>query len=423
MKDILFEWNPWWSEKYLFKAIPRDKINDIKPWLERKEVLAIIGVRRAGKTTLLYQLIDYLTLQKKVPSKNILFIKADDDRVKTENLIDESLELYKKWVNPEQKVYLFIDEIQEIQNWQKTIKRIYDLDKNIKIIISGSNAAIIKENLSSFLAGRLAYFEVYPFSFSEFLTAKGILINSDDELQKNKPKIKHLLTEYLVFGSFPEVCLETNEKTKKELASFYFDSIFYKDILRRNNIRNPVKIEKLVKYLLQNISNLTNFSKLAKILDLTVDSVVEYLRVLEDAYLIFHVNLFEFSYKKQIINPKKIYCVDQGIRNIVGFKFSDDIGRLYENIVYTNLKRKNKEIFYWKNKNECDFVVKEGKKIEAIQVGLDEGKEREVAGLLEFMNEFKLKKGLIITDNYEGEEKIENKTIKFMPLWKWLLTY
>ena len=423
MKDMLFEWNPWWSEAYCFKGIAREKLEDILPWISRKEVISILGVRRAGKTTLLYEIISYLINIKKVNPKNIVFIKADDDRADKNGLIDKALDEYHKWINPSSKIFAFVDEVQEINGWQKTIKRVYDLHPEVKLFISGADASLLKEDLGSFLAGRFAYFEIFPFSFSEFLLAKEVLIKEDNDLIKNKNKIRHLLMDYIAIGSFPEVILEDDYKIKKELIGFYFDSIFYRDVIKRKAIRNPAKLEKLVKYFLQNISSLANFTKIAKLLELTTDSVVEYTKALEDAYLVFPINLFEFSYKKQIINPKKIYCTDTGIRNIVGFKFSDDIGKLYENIVFIHLKRNIKEIYYWKNNYECDFITKEGKNLSAIQVCYDiaNAKERELKGILEAMKQFKIKKGLIITENYEAQENIEGKKINYVPLWKWLL--
>ncbi len=425
MEKILYEWNLWWTKEYRFEGIEREALEDIVPWLKRKEIIAILGTRRAGKTTILYQIIDYL-LKQKVNAKNILFIKADDDRIEKDNLIDTILNEYYKIINPKGKIFVFIDEIQESKPWNKTIKRIYDLNKEIKIMITGSNASIVKEELSTLLAGRYAAFEIFPFTFLEFLRAKKIEIKNKEDMFKQQHTIKHFLRSFIVQGSFPEICLEKDEKMKEELIHFYFDSIFYRDVIKRKNIRNPEKMEKLVKYYLQNIGNLANYTKIGSMVDLTTDSVGEYTKSLEDAYLIFAINLYEFSYKKQIINPKKIYCVDTGIRNIVGFRFSDDMGRYYENIVFMALWRKYKEIYYWKNNNECDFIVKKGRSLQAIQVcynlkTIQTSQDREVKGLLEAMEVLKLREGIIVTDDHEGKEEINDKKVLFIPLWKWLL--
>lgn len=429
--DLIFEWNPWWKKEYNFEGINREKIKDILPWMSRKEIIALIGVRRSGKTTLFYEIIEYL-IKKGVNPKGIFFVKADDDRIKTKGLIDAAIDEYRKQVNPRSKFYLFIDEIQEISGWQKTLKRIYDLEKDIKILISGSNASLLKQETSSLLAGRFSYFEVFPFSFREYLKAKGIEVKNRLGIIENKYIIRKLLDEYTKEGSFPEVTLEKREKIKKELIKFYFDSIFYRDIIKRKQIRNPAKMEMLIKYLLQNISNLINFSKIAKAVELTSDSVTEYIKALEDAYLVFYINVFEFSYKKQIISPKKTYCVDSGIRNIVGFSFSEDIGRLYENIVFNSIRRKNEDIYYWRSPQheEVDFVVKHGAKVkELIQVCFGfkdlETKNREVKSLIKASKELKCNDLTIITEDYEKEESIEllgiKRKIKIIPAWKWLL--
>ncbi|MBI5390417.1 ATP-binding protein [Candidatus Woesearchaeota archaeon] len=423
MKELLVEWNPWWDKEYEYRGVKREIMSEVLPWIKRKEILALLGVRRSGKTTLLYEVISDLIITMKAHRKQIMFIKADDDRIKADSPIDVALQEYKDLMLPEGTIFLFIDEIQEIEGWHKTLKRIYDLHQDIKIVITGSNASVLKEELGSFLAGRFAYLELFPFSFHEFVGAKGIEAGSERDMIKQKNRIRHSLKEYITYGAFPEVVLEKNEQVKKQLVSFYFDSILYRDIVKRKNLRNPAKVEKLVKYLLQNIANLANFSRIGKLVDLTTDSVGEYIAAFEDAYLIYPVNLLAYSYKQQVINPKKIYCVDTGLRNAIGFTFSTDAGRLYENIVYLALRRKHQEIFYFKGKTECDFIAKDGKEMRALQVSyhLKESKEREIAGLLEAMHEHKLNEGWVITDDEEGTEKKEGRTVHFVPLWKWLL--
>ena len=209
------------------------------------------------------------------------------------------------------------------------------------------------------------------------------------------------------------------------MLRFYFESILYRDIVKRKNIRNVEKLDRLIKWYLQNISAYVNYDKLGRFCELSTDTVGEYTRYLEDAYLIFVINILAYSLKKQFVNPKKIYCVDPGIRRIVGFVFSEDAGRIYENMVFTHLKRAGMDIYYWKNKGECDFIIQNKGVVEqAIQVSynLKTSREREVNGLIEAMKKFNVKKGLIITQDYEAKETIEGSEIEFVPLWKWLLT-
>lgn len=429
-KEILVEWNPHWKEETGPKLIERELLKDIEQWLERKEILGFIGVRRSGKTTLMSILINRLS--SKIPPKNILFVKCDDDRVTKENLINDVIKSYRELINPKGKIFVFIDEVQEVDNWENTLKRIYDLEKDLKLIISGSNFSMLKEDFSYKLAGRIAYFEVYPLSFQEFLKTK-LTISDEISAYSRKNEIKHHLFEYMELGGFPEVVLENDPSTKKQLLQFYFDTIIYRDIIKKRGIRNAVKMEKMVNLLLQNISNPMNFSKIGKNISLSVDTVGGYAANLNDAYLVFNVPIFSYSVKAQEINPKKIYCIDSGIRNIKGFRFSRDYGRIAENIVFIELKRRYfsdplSRIFYWHNKNqkETDFLLMKELKIrEAFQVCWDisqpEVKKREVEGLLCALNEFDLESGLIITEDYEGEEIIGDKKITYMPLWLWLM--
>lgn len=425
MREILFEWNPWWEETYNYQKVKRDLFTHIIKWIDRKEIVSVLGARRCGKTTLLFEIIDYLINEININSNNIFFIKADDDRVDKKELINTALDEYYKWKNPDGKIFVFIDEIQEIPEWQKTLKRIYDLEqKNKKIFISGSNASLLREELSYLLTGRFAYFELFPFTFKEFLRANKVTIKNETDIIKQKNTLRNLLTSYIEYGGFPEIVLEKDKERKEELLRFYFESILYRDIVKRKSIRNVEKLDRLVKWYLQNISAYANYDKLGSLCGLSTDTVGEYTRYLEDAYLIFAINILAFSIKKQFINPKKIYCVDQGIRKIMGFVFSEDAGRIYENIVFINLKKNNAGVYYWKNKGECDFVMQNKNKVEqVIQVSynLKENKEREIKGLIEAMEKFNVKKGTIITQDYSAKEMENGKEIKFIPLWKWLL--
>jgi len=421
-EEILVEWNPWWTEDFSIDYVPRDVEKKVSKWLERKEIIPITGCRRSGKTTLMYLTIDKLL--DETDKENILFIKCDDERVEDQNLIESAREKHKEIFDPEGRIYLFLDEIQEIKDWDKTVKRIYDLEEKTKIFFSGSR--LLKSELSSSLAGRSVHFEVYPFSFTEFLTTKGFEWENRTELISKSSKAKNLLREYLQWGGFPEIVLEKDEEKKKELLRFYSDSILYRDVIKRSRINKPDKVEKLKNYLLSNFTNLLNYSKIGSHLNVSTDTVSSYIHRMEESYFFFSVPLFSYSVKKQQVNPKKIYCIDNGIRNSVGFKFSDDIGRLYENTVFLQLKRKYDEIYYWHGKdNEIDFLIKEGNEIKhAIQVcsEISEAEEREVNSLLQGMDEFDIDEGTIITGDIRKEKKIENKKIRYVPLWEWGLS-
>ena len=421
-EEIFVEWNPWWTDDFEFDYIHRDIQKRIKQWLKRKEIIPITGCRRAGKTTLMYITIN--NLLKQVKKENILFIKCDDERVDEENLIEKVREKHKEMFNPQGRTYIFLDEIQEIKNWEKTIKRIYDLDEKIKIFLSGSR--LLKSELSSALAGRFIYFDVYPFSFSELLKAKGIKWKNRAELLSKKSKIKYHLREYLKWGGFPEIILEDDEEKKKELLRFYSDSILYRDVIKRSDINKPEKVEKLKNYLLSNFTNMLNYSRIAEHLGVSSDTISSYIHHMQESYFFFQLPIFSYSIKKQQFNPKKIYCIDNGIRNSVGFKFSDDLGRLYENTVFLELYRKYDEVYYWRHQDiEVDFLVKENNSVEKlIQVCYDVSKagEREEKSLIQGLEKFNLKKGIIITGDTRKEVEIKGKKIEYIPLWEWLST-
>lgn len=420
-EEILLEWNPWWNKESEQKYVERDLWKKIRNWIDRPDIVALSGVRRSGKTTLMYIIIDHLL--EEVSPEQILFVKCDDERVE-EPIVEQAREKHIELFNPDGRIYLFLDEVQNAEDWDKTVKRIYDLNREVKIFLSGSR--LLKKEISTSLAGRCAYFSVYPFSFAEFLRAKGVEIGSEIDKIGKKGEIKHELREFLEWGGFPEIVLEEDEEIKEELLGFYSDTILYRDVLEGSSIRKPEKLEKLKSFLMSNITNPVSYNKLSEQLGISHESVSSYIKEMENAYYFFTVPRFSFSVKKQQINPKKIYCVDNGLRNYSGFRFSDDIGRLFENGVFRHLQNRGEEIYYWRDDKgrETDFILKNGKKVEqALQVCSDigESKEREIKGLLSALKKFNLKVGTIITSDREGKEEIDGRTVRYIPLWKWLI--
>ena len=281
------------------------------------------------------------------------------------------------------------------------------------------------------LTGRNITFFAYPLSFKEFLKFKGLPVATELEILAKRVEIKRALDEYMEFGGFPEVVLSTE---KKRILLGYFDTIITKDTIERFNIREREKIKTLSKFYLTNIASPVSFQKVSSFLNIphaTVDRFSEYLQT---ACLVFFITKFSFSLKEQEKSQRKVYSIDSGLSNAIGFRFTKNSGKLMENIVATELKIRQSfepgtEIYYWKDQSgrEVDFLVKDGLEVsELIQVcqyisNLGT-KEREVKGLVKAMEEFNLESGLIITEDFEDEEKIENKKIMYLPLWKWLLS-
>lgn len=264
----------------------------------------------------------------------------------------------------------------------------------------------------------------FPFSFREFLELKGIK-ETNVYTTKEKAEILNCLNEYLKIGGFPEV-----NKFGKAILLRIYDDILIKDILLRYKIKKIEDIRKLAKYLITNFSEEFSYRKLSKMLGVKhVSTVSNWVSYLQNSFLILKLERFDFKLKKQFLSPKKVYCIDNGIITSISFSFSENLGRIIENVVAIELQRKfcGKEIYYWKSlHNEVDFVVKEGNEVrELIQVSYvnvkEEIKEREIKSLLKASDDLKCENLTIITWDYENEETLENKKIKFVPLWKWLL--
>src|SRR3989338_41266 len=415
--EDLNNWNPWWLEKEVNKALKgvERKVNPlIFKALQEREIIALTGIRRCGKTTIMYQMIALL-LQTYKPEQ-VLYINLDDEALNKESL--ESIYLfYRQNKNPDQKSFLFLDEIQNVQGWEKFLKKTYDLMENVKFVISGSSANLLRGEYATLLTGRNITFNIFPLSFKEFLEFSHIKYEKITTITKSR--IIYELNNYLEYGGFPEVFFKEKE-IKRILLKQYFEDIVYKDIVKRHNI-NEKKVTDLGVYLLTNIANSFTIRKIRNFTGLSIDSIKDYLSYLEDAFLALPLEHFSYSLKERSQRPKKSYSIDCGLRNVVSFRFSQDIGRLAENCVRAELLRKGKETYYWKEKGEVDFVVKnQDNTLTVINVSFaDDIQEREINSLKEFKTKFKKVDTLILlTRNIE--EKTEG--VLKIPLWKWLLS-
>jgi uncharacterized protein len=414
--ELLNNWNPWWATKEVprpLMGVPRTIHPLIEKAVKEREIVALTGIRRSGKSTIMYQLID--SLLKKYRPNQIFYINLDDDALRKETL--ESLySHYRQQQNPDDHAFVFLDEIQNRNGWEKFLKKYYDLRENVKFVVSGSSANLLKWDFSTLLTGRNFTFTIFPLSFREFLEFGKV--DHKNITTQGKDKILYELHSYLEFGGFPEVYFK-DKALKKLLLRQYFDDIIYKDIVKRHNI-NARKITDLAVYLLTNIANPFTVRKLRSVTGLSTDSINDYISYLEDAYVALPLTHFSYSLKEASHLPKKSYALDCGLRNIAGFRFSSDAGRLAENLVRAELQRRGEEVYYWKGRGEVDFVVKKkDNSLTPINVSLsDDIDKREIRSLLEFKKQFKNTKGcILITRNTEKEQD----GISFTPLWKWLL--
>ncbi|MEM5881238.1 MAG: ATP-binding protein [Candidatus Aenigmatarchaeota archaeon] len=415
MREILERQKTEAKEILSKEIIPRENIKNIEKYIEKPLIKVITGIRRSGKSLLALLLIK---------DKNYGYVNFDEKELSTIKLDD--LLNYLKEVFGDFK-FLLLDEIQNIDGWELWVNSLQRRGYNV--LITGSNAKLLSKELATHLTGRYVEFENFPFSFREFLVFKKFDTNNLLFLKEKQGLIKNLLMEYLERGGFPEYLVHNLDKNYLETL---FHSIIYKDVVKRWNIKYPRKIDDLAKYIISNYSSQYTFTKLKNSLNFrSVLTVENYMKYLEEAYLIFSLERFSFKVKEMKKSPKKVYCIDTGIINAISVKFSKEIGKLMENLVFLELKRKglkeNFSIFYGQfNNNEVDFLIKNGLEIkQLIQVtyasSKDEIEKREIKALLKASELLKCENLLIITWDYEDELKIENKSIKCIPLWKWLL--
>jgi hypothetical protein len=389
------------------------------------KIITILGPRRSGKTSLIYSVIS--ELQKTIPKEKLLYVNFEDDRLyplKLEDM-DTMIESYFDLFPDlrDDKVYFFFDEIQEVPNWEKFIRRVYD-QFNCRVFITGSSSKFLSKEIATGLRGRTVPFEVFPLSFPEYLRFKGI--KTGYLSSKTQSIIRNALQEYLLKGAYPELVDQQPEISRKILQE-YLDLTIYRDITERHGIQNQSLLKYLVKYLFVNQANLLSVNKLYNDLKsqgfkVGRSTVYDYLSYLQDAYLIFQVEKFSKSVREQSVNPKKIYGIDTGMKAVVSI--GEDWGRLYENIVFLHLRRKFNEIYYWKGKHEVDFYVDQKYLINVTyEIDSPKTEKRELDGLSEASSSLEFENALLITANREDEVIHDGVNIKLIPLWKWLLIF
>ena len=428
--EILSDWNLW--RKQIDTGIKREEyVKKAVEFLGSNMIICITGIRRAGKSYIMRQIAEEL-IKNNVSKNEVLIVNFEDRRFSdfSSKILDEIFETYIENLNPKGKPYIFLDEVHRVEKWERWVRTFNELRK-AKIIVSGSTSQLIKREFSTLLTGRHLDISVFPLSFKEFLRFKEVEIRDSLDLIEKKIEIKRALKEYLEFGGFPEVALS---KSKKEILLSYFDDILTKDIFQRYKVRKINQLESLARFYLTNISNPITFSSIEKFINISSDTIEKFSYYLEEVGLLFFIRRFSPKVKEQEKSPRKVYSIDVGLSNAIGFKLSENLGSIAENVVAVELKRQKTknpliDIFYWKSYDgrEVDFVVKENFKVNKLiqvcwNISDEKTRKREVKGLIKAMEEFRLKKGSIITEDYEGREEINKKVVEYIPLWKWLLS-
>jgi len=398
--------------------IPREKLEFAGGFLSSKLIKVITGPRRAGKSVFAFLLLkDKKFAYLNFDDENLLKVKNYDEFVKS------IFEVYGK------VDFVFFDEIQNLENWEVFANKLQR--RGINLILTGSNAKLLYKEMAARITGRHIPVEVLPFSFKEFLAGKNFGVNEDKlKLSDYRGKILNYAAQYLKDGGFPETVV--GDISVSAYLETLFDAILFKDVVKRNKVRHPQKIYDLAVYTVSNFTCEFTFTRVKNILNFqSVTTAEKYMSYLEDAYLFFPLNRFSFKVKEQMNAPRKIYLADNGFVAAKAVRFSTDMGRLMENLVFIEILRRgyklNTEFFYYKNGNgsEVDFLLKKGTQIEKLiqvcySVENAYTRKREITSLVKASEKMNCEDLCVITWDEESREKIKGKEVVFVPLWKWL---
>lgn len=423
LKDIVLKQKQEKERLLSLHYVPRTKANFGKKWLDSNLIKVILGPRRAGKSVYSFMLLK---------NRPFMYFNFDDEVLASTGGIatDDLMKKLHAVYGGDEKTVLF-DEIQNLPAWELFANRLHREGYNL--VLTGSNAMLLSKELATHLTGRHMPIEILPFDFNEFLRAKKIVIDTEfGSLSQKRGEFLKLTEEYLLNGSFPEVVV--NKVDPKDYLGVLFDSLLFKDVVKRHKVKFSAQIGNLGSYLINNFANLYSLRKLQDVLNLkSVSTTEKYTKYLEEAYLIFSLLRYSAKSVQRIKSPKKVYAVDNGFISAKAIQHSPDNGKLMENLVFTELvkrgTRPNMELFYYKTRNdrEVDFVIKKETKIsELIQVCCEiknsEVEQRETKALLEASGELRAEKLTIITWDEEKQLQKGERMIEFIPLWKWLVS-
>lgn len=427
---ILEDWNPWkapWDEGIIRPWY----LDTLKKQSRTGQILVITGARRSGKSFLMKQLASAL-IREGMDTKDILFVNFEDPRWLTRDasLLDDIFSTYRESLRPTGKPVVFLDEVQEVEGWERWVRTTHELGK-ATIVISGSNATLLGRELGTVLTGRHVDTVVYPLSFREFLDFRGM--HEIDSIPS--VTLERQFHDYYSRGSFPALA-GLSEESNDWFPAFYND-VLEKDLVRRFKIRKTEELKALLNFVMSNIAKPMTTHSISKFLKLSPDTVKKFLSYFEQSYLLFPLTRFSLSMKEQQKSSRKIYAIDAALARMVGFRMSEDFGRIAENIVFLEYRRRlsrefGTTLFSWKDEQvgvggqEVDFVIKKGDRIrDIVQVSLGElvgeTRKRELRALAQAARHLHPERAIVITETEEGTETLSFGTVSFIPLQKWLL--
>lgn len=332
------------------------------------KIKVAIGMRRVGKTCFILQIIRELIKTKKIPWQRFLYLNFEDDRLlpcsqtKFRELLEGFYKIYPE--NHDHTCYLFLDEVQNVEDWALVIRRFFDT-KNVQIYLTGSSAKLLSKEIASSLRGRSIAIEIWPYSFNEYLTAHQVKWKKGLFSQKTQDTLHYHLREYLSQGGFPET-VSASPTERRQILQDYVELVVSRDLIERHNITNITLLKYLIKTLLSNVGGNFSVNKFANDIKSqgisgAKNTIYDYLTYIEDAYLVFPVALYSRSIRQTQTNPRKIYAVDPGLVKAFSLGFSKNYGHLFENIVFLDLKRLGHKIYYYltQDRLEIDFLTED----------------------------------------------------------------
>ena len=422
-----------WIDKKIPAILSRDARLEEYIHATPRKIVVVTGFRRSGKTYLMLKLISNLLLEKS--KKEVIYLNFEDERIPRDaKFLSDLMPSIKETFSLEPE-FLFLDEVQDMPDWSRWLRRIYDT-YDVQIFVTGSSSKVSSHEIPTELRGRCLEIKVFPLSFKEFLVFKGMRIDRESVpySENKRATVAKALDEFLYYGGMPEVVLAPEEK-KIELLQQYYNTVVSKDIAERFRIRNDEALRTLLRLLIN--SNRYSISKIYNTMKsmgnaVGKTSLANYIGYIESSYFLISVPVLSPKIKDQMQCPRQIYLIDNGFISALSTRFSKNSGRLYENAVALELLRRSDydtTIHYWKDRfgKEVDFAVKTGTEVRQLiqvcyEIAHPETKERETSAIVRASKELECDNLLVITGDYEGTEQVHNKTIQFVPLWKWLLS-
>lgn len=405
------------------RPVPERVARDISFPIDSSKIVSLVGVRRSGKTSVLLHTI--AELRETIDASRMVYLNFEDDRLDklTLSKLDLILEAYYELYPTHRSltIYWFFDEIQNIPGWEKFVRRMHDTEAG-RIFLTGSSAKLLGSELATSLRGRTLLYEVFPFSFKEYLRFQAVGINLHSSTSRTL--IKHHFDHYLVHGGFAE-CFNQNDELERRILRDYLDLVIYRDIIDRFGITNRALLKHLIKYLFVNPATLVSYNRLynefrSQGFRISKDTLIDYFAYLNDAYAAFSIPIFRSSVREEQRNPKKIYIIDNGYKRLYDAFARQDLGKLYENIVFLHLRRITDDIYYFKQKYEVDFYAMG--RLFNVSVSIDEPdtRRREVRSLEEAMKHLNIAESYLLTAENQERVKTETGTIHVLPVWEWL---